>query len=121
VVAEARQANTLIEQRTFSWTELFNQLEATLPENVMLISVRPTFKDGLTVVNLELQGRSSDDNEAFFDRLESTGAFHNVEWSQVAVTSEGLDRMSARAVYTPAQPATKPANSVKPPAPGGRR
>src|ERR687891_422834 len=31
-VAEAAQeANTIIEQRTFSWTELFNHIEATLP------------------------------------------------------------------------------------------
>ena len=28
---EARQANELIDRRTFSWTELFNRLETTLP------------------------------------------------------------------------------------------
>ena len=39
VTTAAREANDLIEQRTFSWTGLFNQLEATLPEDVMLTSV----------------------------------------------------------------------------------
>lgn len=122
VMAEAKEANGLIQRRTFSWTELFNQLEATLPENVMLLSIRPDFKDRLTVVNLELQGRSSDDIESFFDRLEKTGAFHSVEWSQGEFTDEGLDRMTARMVYTPVQPATKPAGAVvKPAAPGGHR
>ena len=43
-----REANALIDQRTFSWTEFFNQIEATLPPDVMLTSVRPSFKDGVT-------------------------------------------------------------------------
>ena len=41
VAAAAKEANDLIEQRTFSWTALFNQLEATLPDDVMLIGVQP--------------------------------------------------------------------------------
>ena len=57
VAAAAKEANELIEQRTFSWTALFNQLEATLPEDVMLTSVHPEFKDGETQVNLDVQGR----------------------------------------------------------------
>src|SRR4029450_3950048 len=31
IVAAAREANALIDSRTFSWTALFNQLEATRP------------------------------------------------------------------------------------------
>ena len=122
VMGEAKEANALIQRRTFSWTELFNQLEATLPENVMLLSIQPDFKEGVTAINLELQGRSSDDIESFFDHLEKTGAFHSVEWSQGEFTDEGLDRMTARAVYTPVPSATKPATAVvKPAQPGGRR
>ena len=44
VATQAREANTLIEMRTFSWTQLFNQLESTLPNDVMLTSVRPEFR-----------------------------------------------------------------------------
>ena len=43
VVKAAREANTLIDQRTFSWTSFFNAIESTLPPDVMLTSVRPTF------------------------------------------------------------------------------
>src|SRR5690349_7347068 len=39
--AEAREANDLIDRRTFSWTELLNQFEATLPDQVRITSVRP--------------------------------------------------------------------------------
>jgi len=48
VVAAAREANSLIDQRTFSWTAFFNHIEATLPPDVMLTSVRPSFDDGET-------------------------------------------------------------------------
>ena len=46
----AREANRLIDQRTFSWTEFFNHIEETLPPDVMLTSVRPIFNDGVTTI-----------------------------------------------------------------------
>jgi Tfp pilus assembly protein PilN len=101
VAAAAREANDLIEQRTFSWTQLFNQLEATLPENVMLTAVRPQFKEGATHVNMDIQGRRTEDIDAFFEKLEQTGAFHDVQWSAESVTEEGLHHMTMTAVYTP--------------------
>jgi len=137
VAAAAKEANELIERRTFSWTALFNQLEATLPQDVMLMSVRPEFKDGSTNVNMEIQGRRSEDIDAFFDRLEKTGQFRDVQWSNENVTEEGLHRMTMRAVYTaPATPgpvvrpaaaaapggaAVAPAAQKPAAAPGGRR
>ena len=36
VSVDARQANDLIERRTFSWTELFNRFEHTLPDDVRI-------------------------------------------------------------------------------------
>jgi Tfp pilus assembly protein PilN len=101
VAAEAKEARELIEQRTFSWTALFNQLEATLPGDVMLTSVHPEFNEGETEVNLDVQGRGSDDIDSFWDRLDKTGAFHNVEWSAVNVTEDGLHKIQMRAAYTP--------------------
>src|SRR5262249_7091655 len=35
VMSAAEEANALIDQRTFSWTEFFNQIEATIPPDVM--------------------------------------------------------------------------------------
>jgi len=109
VAAQAKEANQLIEQRTFSWTELFNVLEATLPDDVMLVAVRPEFKDNITQINLDLQGKSSEDIQAFWDRLEKTGAFHDVSWTAVSEAENGLDKMQMRAVYTQAQASAKPA------------
>lgn len=104
VAAEAKEANQLIAQRTFSWTALFNELESTLPSDVMLISIRPEIKDGKTNVSMEIQGRRTEDIVDFFDRLEKTGHFHDVTWSQETITDDGLLRQTINAVYV-AQPA----------------
>src|SRR5688572_25511882 len=43
----AREANEIIGQRLFSWTELLNHVEDTLPENARITSLRPSVsKDG---------------------------------------------------------------------------
>ena len=57
VVAAAQEANALIDGRTFSWTALFNQLESTLPPEVMLASVRPKIDDGATTITMIVLGR----------------------------------------------------------------
>jgi Tfp pilus assembly protein PilN len=115
VAAAAHEANDLIEQRTFSWTQLFNQLEATLPENVMLTAVRPQFKDGATHVNMDIQGRRTEDIDAFFEKLEGTGAFHDVQWSAETVTDEGLHHMTMTAVYTPQRDGVRAVGAAVPP------
>jgi hypothetical protein len=101
VASEAKEANRLIAQRTFSWTALFNQVEATLPPDVMLLSIHPEIKDGQTTVAMEIQGRRTEDIVEFFDRLEKTGEFRNVTWSQVTSTDEGLNKMAMQAEYAP--------------------
>ena len=50
---EARVANELIDRRTFSWTELFNRLETTLPDEVRIVSVRPrTDRSHATIIGI---------------------------------------------------------------------
>jgi Tfp pilus assembly protein PilN len=110
----AREANALIEERTFSWTALFNQLEATLPEDVMLMSVRPTFTEDATIINLELQGRRTEDVDTFMDNLEATGQFHNVRWSQENVNEEGLHRVTMQTEYAPPAPEARPTGTGSP-------
>jgi hypothetical protein len=100
VAAAAKEANGLIEQRTFSWTQLFNHLEATLPEDVMLTSVHPDFNEGVTQVNMSIQGKGGDEIDKFWERLEKTGAFHGIEWSGLTVSEEGIHHVEMTAIYT---------------------
>ena len=84
---EARQANDLIDRRTFSWTELFNRFETTEPDEVRITAVRPRLdpKRG-TVVTITIMARTVEDVNQFIDRLEATGAF-----SQLVRLDEHLD------------------------------
>jgi len=111
VAARAKEANALIEQRTFSWTALFNVLSSTLPDDVMLTGILPDFKDGETHVSLDVQGRGSEEISAFWDRLEKSGSFRDIVWSDVNITDDGLHKIQMTAVYTPPNAAPRPASA----------
>jgi hypothetical protein len=100
----AALANSLIDQRTFSWTEFFNHIEETLPPDVMLTSVRPSFTDNVTTIQMTVLGRRSEDLDEFMEKLEATGAFEGVLPAQRDTTDEGLDRLLLETVYTGVPP-----------------
>jgi len=105
----AREANDLIAQRTFSWTQLFNELEATLPEDVMLVGVHPEIKDGVTQLHMDVQGKSEDVINTFWERLEKTGRFRDASWTNMTVTPDGYAQMVMTVLYTANQAAARPA------------
>lgn len=100
VVTAAREANALIDQRTFSWTAFFNRIESTLPPDVMLSSIRPSVKDGETRVSMTVLGRRAEDIDEFMERLEATGAFEDVVPATQDRTEGGLYRVAVSSVYT---------------------
>src|SRR5713101_1642836 len=76
VSADARRANNLIDRRTFSWTELFNIFETTLPDEVRVTSVRPMIDSkSNTLLTITVIARSVEDVNQFVENLEKTGAF----------------------------------------------
>jgi cell division protein FtsX len=76
VAVAAREANGIIDQRTFSWTNLLSHLEATLPADVRIITITP--RPASRLVAIRVQARSVEDLGEFIERLETTGAFHDV-------------------------------------------
>ena len=74
----AREANEIINQRLFSWTDLLNQLQTTLPDDVRITSLRPRVDRGTVTVQMTVAGRSVDDIEEFMTNLEKTEAFSDV-------------------------------------------
>lgn len=102
VLASAREANLLIDRRTFSWSGLLDHLEATLPANVMLTSVMPTIEDEGIVITIGVLGRSIDDIEAFIGRLEETGAFSELLSASETPEESGLVRVAITGRYRPA-------------------
>lgn len=97
----AREANALIDQRTFSWTELFNRIETTLPPDVMITSVRPTIKDGDIWISIVVLGRRVEDIDGFMENLEGTGGFKDLLSRQEELTDEGMYKAVLLGRYIP--------------------
>lgn len=70
--------NRLIQQRTFSWTRLLNDLETLIPSNLQIISIRPQITGNEIGIEIIASGRSSHDYIEFISNLESSGKFYNV-------------------------------------------
>jgi hypothetical protein len=127
VVGAAQEANGLIDQRTFSWTQFFNQIESTLPADVMLSSVRPSVKEGATHVTMGVLGRRAEDVDEFMERLEATGAFEDIIPASKDRTEAGLHRVVIESIYAgiadeaPAEAANGAATGHKPLESRGRR
>jgi len=75
---EARQANDLIDRRTFSWTELFNVFEKTLPDDARITAVRPELDQGKFRLRIALVARGVEEVNAFMNNLQTTGMFRQV-------------------------------------------
>jgi Tfp pilus assembly protein PilN len=99
---EARQANDLIDRRTFSWTELFNVFEKTLPDDVRITAVRPKVDRGQFALTISVVARGVEDLNAFMNGLEATGAFLKVgSGIEERVNDQGQIQASVEAVYKP--------------------
>ena len=102
VSAAAHEANVAIGRRAFSWTDLFNRLEAALPGNVRLASVKPEIDDqGRLVVTVGVVSKNVTGIEGFLDALEKTGAFQGLLSRQEHESKDGVVEASVEGIYVP--------------------
>jgi hypothetical protein len=104
VQAASREANLLIERRAFSWTDLFNRFEETLPADVRIAAVQPQLdENGRMLVAVTVMYRSIEDLTTFADRLEETGTFRDVLSRQSEALDDGTQRAVIQGYYDPQQ------------------
>jgi Tfp pilus assembly protein PilN len=101
VATAAREANDLIDQRAFSWTELFTQFEQTLPDDVRITAVQPRLEKSVFLVDVAVEAKRAEDLDAFIEALEMTGAFHNVLATETQSTEEGILEAIVVGAYEP--------------------
>jgi Tfp pilus assembly protein PilN len=119
IAGEAREANAIIDQRTFSWTELFQTFENTLPPDVRITAVQPLQdQNGTFHVGVAVQARRAEDVDTFVEALEKSGAFHDVLPGEDRVTEDGLLEAIVDGEY--AQPARPVEHATASPAGGAR-
>lgn len=110
----AREANSLIDRRTFSWTELLNQFQLTLPPDVRIGGVQlQVDNEGRRLVQISVVSRRIEDLEEFMDALGKTGVFSGVLSRADIPDESGTLHSELQAYYTPAPP---PAATAPPPA-----
>jgi hypothetical protein len=119
ISAQALEANGIIDARTFSWTALFDDIEATLPPTVMLTSITPKIGEDGAAVNFVVVGKTVEAIDTFIERLEATGRFKGVQATSEDVTEEGTFQTALSARYTAsATPAATPPATPTTPGPG---
>jgi hypothetical protein len=107
VQAAAREANMLIERRAFSWTDLFNRFEDTLPADVRIAAVQPQQdEEGRMLVAVTVVSRQVEDLDAFIEQLERTGAFRAVLSRNDRSEEDGTQRSVIQGYYEPQSAAT---------------
>ena len=104
VASAAREANGIIDQRAFSWSELFDQLEHTLPDDVRITAVQPSLSpEGQFIVQISVQARRSEDVDQFIEALEKTGGFRNLITPAEQTNEQGLLEAVIRGTYVRAE------------------
>jgi hypothetical protein len=106
LVAETREANGLIDARTFSWTAFFEHLEKTLPLDVRLLGVSPRVERGNFLIAMVVVARTVDDLKAFTDALQGTGAFYDVGAATQQRNDDGTFTARIEAGYLAPRPVT---------------
>ena len=124
VELKAREANQLIDRRAFSWTELLNQFQATLPPDVRITAVQPQVDpDGRMLVVVTVVSRRIEDIEDFIGALEATGSFSGVLSRQDTADEDGTIKSVLQGYYhlnakpaaaaIPAPPTSEPAKEAR--------
>jgi hypothetical protein len=115
VTVAAKEANELIDRRAFSWTELLNQFQATLPPSVRISSVQPQLdNEGRMLVAITVQSRQQEDLDSFIEALEKSGVFRDV-LSRSDFSGPDSSLTSVLQAYYNVSPAVPPPPAAIPP------
>ncbi|HEX7780511.1 MAG TPA: hypothetical protein VF424_14785, partial [Vicinamibacterales bacterium] len=101
LASSTREANGLIDQRTFSWTEFFGLIEKALPRDVRLIGVSPRVEKGEFKIGMRVATRTPDNLKEFTDALAATGAFYDVVLAETQRYDDDTDTLTLVAGYLP--------------------
>ena len=89
--------NQVIEAKAFSWTALMNDLEAVVPRNVSINSIRPELKT--KKVSLDGVALTLGDVTALMTALQTSGRFSDVFLQQQKATDENRTEFTIECVY----------------------
>jgi Tfp pilus assembly protein PilN len=71
--------NGLIAQRAFPWTQIFMDLERSLPDGVRVISIEPRLAESHLELHLTVGAKTDEGKLQFLKALESSRSFSDIE------------------------------------------
>jgi type IV pilus assembly protein PilN len=97
--------NTLIDEQSLNWTQMFMDLEKILPAGVRVVSIQPRLEKGHVEVKLTIGATNDEAKLKFIHALEQSGSFSHVQLVNEKETlpgTPGPDRVDAEltVVYT---------------------
>jgi hypothetical protein len=96
----ASEANLLIQRRAFSWTDLFNRFEKTLPPEVRISAVEPQIdREGRLLIQISTVSRRVEDLHVFIDQLEAFGGLRDVIPRHEEAQDDGTYRAVLQGYY----------------------
>jgi hypothetical protein len=107
---QTREANDLIDERTFSWTVFLDHIEKTLPLDARLISVAPRVNRGEFEIGMSVNAKKFGDLEDFVDKLLATGVFYD---TIAGSTNHNDDGTFTGAIMTRYYLAPKPSKATR--------
>lgn len=111
----ASEANLLIDRRAFSWTDLFNRFEATLPPGVRIVAVTPQVDDeGRMLVAINVVSRRVEDLAEFTEALQDSGGFYNALTRQSSALEDGMLSAVVQGYYIASSPETEKTSAKDP-------
>jgi hypothetical protein len=102
-----KEANSLIDQRAFSWTIFFGLIEKKLPIDARLVAVSPKVDKGVFRVTMIVVARTTGDLAAFDDALQADGTFYDVLPSAIQQNDDGTLSATIESAYNPPTPPAK--------------
>jgi Tfp pilus assembly protein PilN len=114
--------NNVIDEKAFSWTQLFSDLEKIMPARAYLTSAQPSItKDNRLQLKLTVNGEKYDDAYELLHRMESSERFRLPVLSATGPRPMGtgasttvVEQFEIITYYTPASPGEQPrANTGK--------
>ena len=101
---QAKFVNAHLAERAFSWSELLDRLEATLPRDVRVTSIAPSFRDdGMVDLNLRTEAKRSDGMLETITRFQSSPYFSR-PFPDSEVNTGEVYRFGLRVEYKPSIP-----------------
>ena len=82
--------NTLIDEQSLNWTQMFMDLEKILPPGVRVLSIEPAHEKGRVRVKITVGAASDEAKLKFLHALEQSGAFTQVELVRDANNASGI-------------------------------